>query len=105
MNSIEPVSISPGKQGCEAFICPLSRVRAGRVVRIKRLDGPPEVSQRLRELGFGEDQMVKLVSCHSNLICQVCHTRLGISQQLADRIWVETVPPQPGPENGRARRF
>jgi ferrous iron transport protein A len=105
VNRIEPVSIAPGKQGCEAYVCPLSRVRAGRVVRIRRLDGPPEVSQRLRELGFCEDRTVKLVSSHTNLICQVCDTRLGISQQLAERIWVEAAPPKPGPAHGRGYRF
>ena len=71
---------------------------AGTAVRIKRLDAPPEVTNRLRELGFCEDQQIKLLSRHTNLICLVCNARLGISTQLADNIFVETVPPQ----NGRA---
>lgn len=70
---------------------------AGTAVRIKRLDAPPEVMNRLRELGFCEEQQIKLLSCHPNLICLVCNARLGISTQLADNIFVETVPSQSGP--------
>jgi Fe2+ transport system protein FeoA len=72
-------------------ICPLSKVKAGTVVCIKELAGTPEVRDRLRELGFGEKQIVKLLSHQSNLICQVCNARLGISKALADTILVEPV--------------
>lgn len=96
------VSASQVTHGCETYLCPLSRVRAGKVVRIKRLDAPPEVTQRLRELGFCEDQKIKLLSCQTNLICQICNTRLGISQQLAESILVETVSSVPRPAEGRA---
>jgi len=72
-------------------VCPLSRVKAGTVVCIKQLDASPEVRVRLRELGFGEKQIVKLLSRQSNLICQVCNARLGISEELADTILVEPV--------------
>ena len=50
-------------------------------VRIKRLSAPPEVSHRLRELGFCEDQQIRLLSHQANVICQVCNVRLGISAQ------------------------
>lgn len=72
-------------------MCPLSRVVAGTAVRIKRLDGPPEVSVRLRELGFCEQQRIKLLSRHPNLICLVCNARLGISSELAENILVELI--------------
>jgi Fe2+ transport system protein FeoA len=72
-------------------VCPLSKVKAGTVVCIKELAGTPEVRGRLRELGFGEKQIVKLLSHQSNLICQVCNARLGISEELADTILVEPV--------------
>jgi hypothetical protein len=49
------------------------------------------VRDRLRELGFGEKQIVKILSHQSNLICQVCNARLGISEELADTILVEPV--------------
>lgn len=70
-------------------LCPLSRVKAGTVVCIRELSATPEVRVRLREMGFGEKQIVKLLSRQSNLICQVCNARLGISEKLAETILVE----------------
>jgi Fe2+ transport system protein FeoA len=72
-------------------LCPLSRVQAGAVVCIKKLSTAPEVTERLRELGFCEEQQIKLLSRESNLICQVCNARLGISEELADSILVEAL--------------
>ena len=64
-------------------------------VRIKHLAASPEVSHRLREMGFCEDQQIRLLSQQTNVICQVCNARFGISEKLADSILVETVS---GPE-------
>ncbi len=74
-------------------LCPLNRVKAGTFVRIKQLSASPEVSHRLREMGFGEEQQIRVVSRHVNVICQVCHARLGLSEQLAEAILVEPLPP------------
>ena len=74
---------------CE--ICPLSRVKAGVAVRIKRLCAAPETQNRLRELGLCEDQIIKLVTSQANFICQVCKALLAISSQLAQLIMVEPV--------------
>jgi Fe2+ transport system protein FeoA len=76
-----------------ADVCPLSRVQAGSVVCIKQLSTSPEMTDRLRELGFCEQQHIKLVSKDSSFICQVCNARLGISAELADSILVEAVGP------------
>ena len=73
-------------------VCPLSRVEAGTVVCIKQLSTAPDVSLRLREMGFGEEQIIKLLARESGFICQVCNARLGISEQLADSILVEALP-------------
>ena len=70
-------------------ICPLSRVQAGVAVRIRQLCAAPEVQNRLREIGFCEDQIVRLVTSRNNFICQVCNARLAISEQLAKLILVE----------------
>jgi Fe2+ transport system protein FeoA len=75
-------------------LMPLSEIDAGSFVRIKQLSASPEVSSRLRELGFCEEQRVKLLSRNPNLICQVCNARLGLSTQLAGLIWVEPVKPE-----------
>ncbi len=77
------------------LVCPLSRVQVGMVVCIKQLNTAPEMQERLRELGFCEQQRIKLLSRHSNLICLVCNTRLGISEKIADDIMVETLPTTP----------
>ena len=70
-------------------LCPLSRVKAGVAVRIKQLCAAPELQNRLRELGFCEDQIIRLLTSHTNFICQVCNARLAISEQLAHLILVE----------------
>ena len=90
-----PMSTGGGEGGCsnEPFLCPLSRVIAGTAVRIKRLSAPANVTARLREMGFCEEQQIKLLSCHpNNLICLVCNARLGLSAELADIILVEPLP-------------
>ena len=74
------------------LVCPLSRVQVGMVVCIKQLNAAPEIQERLRELGFCEQQRIKLLSRHPNLICLVCNSRLGISEKIADDILVETIP-------------
>lgn len=72
--------------------CPLSRVQAGVRVRIKRLCAAPEVQQRLRELGLGEEQVIRLLTSQTSFICQVCNARLAISEKIARLILVEPVP-------------
>jgi Fe2+ transport system protein FeoA len=67
-------------------------VRAGVDVRIKELSAPADVTHRLREMGFCEEQRIKLLSRQTSVICQVCGARLGISQRLADTIIVEQIP-------------
>ena len=92
VNGRVPTCLENGQ--CEPDICPLSRVVAGTAVRIVRLNAPPELLNRLREVGLCEEQEIKLVSHHPNLICLVCNARLGISTQLADSILVQPVPAQ-----------
>jgi Fe2+ transport system protein FeoA len=72
-------------------ICPLSQIEAGALVCIRQLATSAAMSDRLRELGFREDQKIRLLTKQSNLICQVCNARLGISEKLADGILVEAV--------------
>lgn len=75
-----------------APLCPLSKFGAGDFVCIKQFSTSPEVAHRLREMGLREEQQVRLVSCHSNFICQICNARLGLSRRLAENILVEPVP-------------
>ncbi len=92
MNGMNPTH----GQGCEEArceVCPLSLVRAGAAVRIRQLCAAPELQNRLRELGFCEDQIIRLLTSQTNFICQVCNTRLAISEQLAKIILVEPLQP------------
>ena len=79
----------PSEAGCE--VCPLTCVRIGVAVRIRKLCATPAMQERLREIGLGEDQIIRLVTNGTNCICQVCNSRLALSQQLAQLIWVEPV--------------
>jgi Fe2+ transport system protein A len=91
MNWLKSVEPSAADTRCE--VCPLTRVKAGVAVRIKRLCAAPELQNRLRELGLCEDQIIRLLTSQSNFICQVCNARLAISQQLAQLIMVEPLKP------------
>ncbi len=70
-------------------VCPLSHVAAGTTVCIKELVASDETRDRLREMGLGEEQRVKLLSSQTNVICQVCNARLALSEKLAQAILVE----------------
>lgn len=72
-------------------LCPLNRVQVGVAVRIKQLCASPELAGRLREIGFFEDQIVRLITSRNNIICLVCNARLALSEQLAQSILVEPV--------------
>jgi Fe2+ transport system protein FeoA len=69
----------------------LNRVAAGTVVCVRELVTSAEVRGRLREMGLGEDQRVKLLSHQDSVICQVCNARVALSSELAAAILVEPV--------------
>lgn len=71
----------------------MNRVRAGDTVVVKQLNGSPEMNQRLREMGFGEEQRVRVITLQTNLLCQVCNSRLGLSERLAELILVAPAGP------------
>ena len=52
----------------------------------------PHIAHALwREMGFGEEKHVRLISHATSIICQVCNARLGISKKLAEQIMVQPV--------------
>lgn len=92
--SEEPSGLLATVRACESngaciATCPLSRVKAGMAVRIKRLSTPPQVTQHLREIGFIEEQVIRLLIRQANLVCLVCNARLALSAELAQMIIVE----------------
>ena len=92
MNEKPPTLVQVNSDCPEPALCPLNEVHAGVSVRIKQLTASPEVQSRLREMGFCEEQRIKLLLKHTNVICQVCNARLGISAKLAQTIMVEQLP-------------
>jgi ferrous iron transport protein A len=76
----------------DSFVCPLTEVRPGTRCRVKQLLASPELAHRLRELGFCEEQQIRLLTQERTMICQVCNARLGISARLAESILVEPLP-------------
>ena len=80
-----------GIERCGDFTCPLSRTKAGQVCRVKRLCASAEMCERLREIGFCEDQVVTRLANPTAIICLVCNARLALSTMLAELIWVEPI--------------
>lgn len=76
---------------CSHQLCPLNRVKAGIAVRVKQLCASPALTDRLREIGFCEESVIKLLTSQNNIICMVCNTRLALSPQVAQAILVEPV--------------
>lgn len=67
----------------------LSEIPVGRFVRIQQLQSQPDVCHRLREMGFCENAIIRLVvNGESNLICEVCNTRIGLNYSIAQGIIV-----------------
>jgi len=91
LNSSHQSPEEKGPNGCcpDAATCPLSQCETGTVACIKELTAQPDVVDRLREMGLGEQQRIRLVSRHPSLICQVCNARVALSQDLAKAIMVE----------------
>lgn len=67
----------------------LNQVRVGCDVTIRVLSGPG--CDRLRDLGFCEQMRLRKLSNGRNLLCSVCGTRMAISRELADQVWVAPV--------------
>ena len=67
----------------------LNEVEAGRDFCISVLNGPS--SERLRDLGFREQTNVRKLSGGRNLICSISGTRLAISKELAEQVFVSPI--------------
>ena len=85
--AVSPKVVNGGPD--ETFVCPLTQVPPGTVCRVKQVLASPEMTLRLREMGFCEEQKIKLLAQQRTLICQVCNARLGLSERLAETILVE----------------
>lgn len=64
----------------------LAQAEIGRDVMIHRLNGPG--CERLRDLGFCEEMCVRKLSGGRTLLCSLYGSRLAISRELADQVFV-----------------
>ena len=68
---------------------PLTMVKPGETVTIRRITGKDEIRQHLAELGLVVDSMVTVVSeLGGNLILQVRERRIALDRTMANRIMV-----------------
>lgn len=66
----------------------LGETRPGATVRVVRLEGQEPVCARLREMGFCEEAVVRVLNNSASVVCQVCGSRVGLSRGLASSIVV-----------------
>lgn len=68
---------------------PMTMVRTGETVTIRKISGKDEVRQHLAELGFVIDSDVTVVSeIAGNLILQVKDSRVALDRTMASRIMI-----------------
>jgi ferrous iron transport protein A len=69
----------------------LTELPVGATGRVCELAGQTEVCQRLREMGFCESAIIEKVSGQHTLLCQLCGTRIALSDRAAQHIVVELI--------------
>ena len=65
----------------------LSQAAVGCDFQIKQIDGPS--CRQLREIGFCEEMRIRKIADGRNLLCKVCGTRLALSRELAEQVFLE----------------
>ena len=70
---------------------PLTELPVGATGRVCALDGEAGLCQRLREMGFCESAVIEKVSGQRTLLCQLCGTRIALSDRAAQHIVVELI--------------
>jgi len=68
---------------------PLTDLPTGTQGRVAELNGHVDFCQRLREMGFCESSVIQKIAGKSMLICQLCGTRVALSDRAARQIVVE----------------
>ena len=69
----------------------LSDLPEGASGRVAELSGHSEYSQRLREIGFCESAIVQKIAGQHMMICQLCGTRVALSDAAAKNILVDLI--------------
>jgi len=69
----------------------LTDLPIGAAGRVCALDGESDICQRLREMGFCESAVIEKVSGTRTLLCQLCGTRIALSDRAARHVVVELI--------------
>src|SRR5205814_2136924 len=80
----------------QPFLCPLSRVRAGVDVRIRKLSTSPELTHRLREMGLlvgTSIQLVRFAPMGDPVEIKVRGYHLTLRRHEAEKIFVRLAEP------------
>lgn len=83
--------MSSPEENKTAHLVPLTQLPIGSSGRVQELSGKTEVCQRLREMGFCESAVIEKVSGVHTVLCQVCGTRVALSDKAAQHILVEQI--------------
>ena len=70
---------------------PLTELPDGAAGRVCALDGESDLCQRLREIGFCESAVIEKISGQRTLLCQLCGTRIALSDHAARHVMVELI--------------
>ena len=70
---------------------PLTELPVGASGRVCELSGQTEFCQRLREMGVCESAVIEKIGGLGTLLCQLCHTRISLSDRAARHIVVEVM--------------
>lgn len=61
----------------------------GRHVRIRHLRTSPDLTMRLREMGFLENAVIRcLLKRDHTIICELYNSRVGLGREVADAIMI-----------------
>ncbi len=69
----------------------LTEMPVGAAGRVCALEGGAEVCQRLREIGFCESVVIEKISGQRTLLCQLCGTRIALSDRAASHVVIELI--------------
>jgi ferrous iron transport protein A len=69
----------------------LTELPAGIQGRVAELNGKADLCQRLREMGFCESAVIRKIAGKHMLICQLCGSRVALSNRAAQNILVEPI--------------
>ena len=69
----------------------LSQVPCGTAFYVARINADAGLTKRLQEMGFVHQAPITKITDQGTVICQVGHTRIVLSREIAEQIFVQTI--------------